>query len=120
MERVWLQDRCTCDLGFKFSLGKDLWELQGLHTCTIVCKRSTLHCIFFFLEILCDEPDEVEHANWNVSSYKPGAVASYTCDVGFQLKTTDSRKCLDTGDWSDQRIRCTSESHRAFCVIVTD
>ncbi len=38
-----------------------------------------------------------------------GSPASYSCDLGFQLRGVEVRICVETGVWSDQAPICEGE-----------
>ena len=47
----------------------------------------------------CGDPGTPRNGQRSLSSTTYNSVVTYTCDVGYSLQGTNSRKCLYTGWW---------------------
>ena len=47
---------------------------------------------------------------------EPGAVATYSCHVGYVLEGTSIRTCLHSGRWSDREPTC-SKCKKVTCIV---
>lgn len=79
-----------------------------LHFCSIdfVIWLSNHSIIFLAGIITCPELRDPDNGDVNFNSVKPGSVAKYKCNRGFQLVGSPSRKCQDNGEWTGKDPVC--------------
>ena len=65
-------------------------------------------CIFLnaYLAVDCGDPGTPTSGQRNLSSTTYNSVVTYTCDVGYTLQGSNSRKCLYTGQWKGSLPQC--------------
>lgn len=54
-------------------------------------------------------PDGPVNGDVTVSGMKTDAYLSYTCNAGYEIKGLLSRRCLVSGNWSEEEPQCTRE-----------
>ena len=57
----------------------------------------------------CGRLDSPENGRVSLSGVSPGSVATYTCNVGFDLVGVTTRVCLSSGQWSGDAPVCQGE-----------
>ena len=87
-----------------------------------VTVRSKFHWILYLSTVVdCSSPPLLDNGEAVFNSTVFGAVATYSCDEGYQLATpANQQTCLNSGDWSKEVIRCEAGRaliHRCTCII---
>nr|CAB3266721.1 sushi, von Willebrand factor type A, EGF and pentraxin domain-containing protein 1-like [Phallusia mammillata] len=92
----------------------------GTRTClaTGVWSGAEPKCVPIIL--FCTSPPYLVHGRYQASpgtggasirGYRVGQVIQYTCDVGFEINTVESRKtCLEDGTWSGPTLTCSRKA----------
>ncbi len=62
----------------------------------------------YFKEIMCERPRAIEHGNYELTNYRPRAVAIYHCNVGYipVMDGFGSIICRDDGTWDRYPAEC--------------
>jgi hypothetical protein len=60
-------------------------------------------------QIFCPDLDDPQNGDVNVDGpQRPGQIAQYSCDGGFTLVGSKTRRCLSNGVWSGRAPFCKS------------
>lgn len=64
----------------------------------------------------CQRPGDIGQGSVTVNDqqYNAGAVATYSCNDGYQLMGNSQRTCGENGDWSGSQPRCESKLKEAL------
>ena len=54
----------------------------------------------------CEDLPDPDYGKVKQTGNHVGAKATYTCDYGYRLYGSKTRKCLDNGYWSDDEPEC--------------
>ena len=79
-----------------------------------VCHGMPCILFLFFLAIDCGDPGTPTNGQRSLSSTTYNSVVTYTCDVGYTLQGSNSRKCLYTGRWKGSVPQCISKSVKSL------
>ena len=71
-----------------------------------MCHGMPCILFLFFLAIDCGDPGIPTNGQRNLSSTTYNSAVTYTCDVGYTLQGSNSRKCLYTGRWRGSVPQC--------------
>ena len=72
-------------------------------------------CIYYIILICahsvidCGDLTDPLNGVVNLTNTTFGSQASYTCDTGFMLSSSQTRICQDDGNWSNSEPECTSK-----------
>ena len=76
-----------------------------------------MYCVAAFQ---CPELFNITNGVVSVLSRVPGAVATYTCNFGFELRGDGQRECLENETWTGEEPTCFRESsHQLFSLVYT-
>ena len=64
--------------------------------------------IFFYADVDCGIPSEIEHGQFTLVSNATfyGAVVLYECEENYELSGFGRRLCLENGTWSAETPKC--------------
>ena len=51
---------------------------------------------------------------------RPGAIALYTCNSGYELVGQSSRTCQNNGQWSGDAPTCESKAIQSYSIMICD
>ena len=120
----------TCDKGFKLvgdalrkcqydgswsrkaPVCKSMWHANDASRTfcmtVIYCNCTTCNILFtpHIIGIVCSHLDHIQYGKVKVDRYYPSSVAYYSCNDGYELVGSASRKCLDDGSWYGKAPIC--------------
>ena len=68
---------------------------------------SVLLCTcLLYLAVDCGDPGTPTNGQRSLSSTTYNSVVTYSCDVGYTLQGSNSRKCLHDGQWKGSAPKC--------------
>ena len=77
-----------------------------LTTCAIAFYYVIYYSVLAYSAVDCGDPGTPTNGQRSLSSTTYNSVVTYTCDVGYTLQGSNSKKCLYTGQWKGSVPLC--------------